>query len=162
MKPATNEISWLLALLDEAFDKKSWHGPTLRGATRRVTAEEAGWRPGPKRRSIADIVVHCAYWKYAVRRRLLGQKRGSFVLKGSNWFRLPETLFETDWHEYLTLLDDQHRLLREAVASFPPAKLGGYSTRPNSPFNTSALIRGIAAHDLYHAGQIQLLKRLVP
>ncbi|HMF10720.1 MAG TPA: hypothetical protein VKE94_00390, partial [Gemmataceae bacterium] len=60
----------LLFLLDQAFDKKAWHGPNLRGAIRRVSVAQAGWRPGPSRRSIADIVVHAAYWKYAVRRRL--------------------------------------------------------------------------------------------
>ena len=77
------QIALLLHLLDGGYDKKAWHGPNLRGAIRRLNALQADWRPGPGRRSIADITVHCAYWKYAARRRLVGGKRGSFALKGS-------------------------------------------------------------------------------
>ena len=82
-------IEFLLSLLDRAFHKHSWHGPNLKGSIRRVTAGEAAWRPGPGRKSIWEITLHAAYWKYAVRRRLLGEKRGSFALKGSNWFPMP-------------------------------------------------------------------------
>src|SRR5262245_66231960 len=63
------EIALLLHLVDEAYGKKAWHGPNLRGAIRRISAAVASWRPQLNRRSIADIVVHAAYWKYAVRRR---------------------------------------------------------------------------------------------
>src|SRR6516165_3268669 len=89
-------IFLLLRNLDQAYDQKAWHGPNLRGAIRRVDAAEASWHFHPKRHSIADIVVHCAYWKYAVRRRLRGGKRGSFALKGSNWFSLPAQLSEAE------------------------------------------------------------------
>jgi len=152
------EIALLLDLLDQAFDKKAWHGPNLRGAIRRVGASQAGWRPAPGRRSIADIVVHAAYWKYAVRRRLLGGKRGSFALKGSNWFGLPEPLTELAWCDHVALLCTEHRALRAAVAAFPAQQLHQPST--GSRFTNASLIQGIAAHDLYHAGQVQLLKRL--
>ncbi len=60
----------LLDLLDEAFDKKSWHGPNLRGSIRGVTAQQAAWRPGPDRHNIWELTLHAAYWKYVVRRRL--------------------------------------------------------------------------------------------
>src|SRR5262249_13566780 len=135
-----------------------WHGPNLRGAIRRLSAAEASWRPQPKRRSIADIVVHAAYWKYAVRRRLRGDKRGSFALKGSNWFELPSPLTEDQEREYIAILDARHRALRETVASFPAAQLRRPS--PGSRYTAAALICGVASHDVYHAGQIQILKRL--
>jgi uncharacterized damage-inducible protein DinB len=157
-KQSASEIALLLHLLDQAYDKKAWHGPNLRGAIRGLSAAEADRRPHPKRRSIADIVVHAAYWKYAVRRRLRGDKRGSFPLKGSNWFVLPAPLEKEDWRKYVALLEMQHRALRESVAEFPAEQL----TRPSrgSRFTALELIAGIASHDLYHAGQIQLLKRL--
>lgn len=79
----------LLELLDEAFEKRSWHGPNLRGVLRGVTAEQAAWRAAPGRHNIWELTVHAAYWKYAVRRRLLGEKRGSFALEGSNWIERP-------------------------------------------------------------------------
>jgi hypothetical protein len=153
-------IALLLRLLDQAFDKKSWHGPNLRGSLRGLTAAQAGWRPRPGRHNIADVVAHAAYWKYAVRRKLRGDDRGSFALKGSNWFTLPDPLTEADWRQLVALLAAEHRTLRAAVAAVDPARLG----RPIPPGRTAAvdLIQGIAAHDLYHAGQVQLLKRLQP
>ena len=102
-------------------------------------------------------MLHTAYWKYAVRRRLLGEKRGSFVLKGSNFFTRPEA-GGGSWEEDIVLLVNEHRALREAIASSPPGRL--YQKAAGSKVTNDFLIRGIAAHDLYHAGQIQLLKRL--
>jgi hypothetical protein len=136
----------LILLLDEAFVKQAWHGPNLRGSLRGVTAEQAAWRPAARRHNIWEIAVHCAYWKYAVRRRLSGEKRGSFPLKGSNWF-LREG--DGDWAADVRLLIEQHALLREAVLS---AALTPKNER---------LIRGAAMHDVYHAGQITYLKRLI-
>ena len=151
-------VKLLLAQMDQAYDKKAWHGPNLKGAIRRLSAEQAAWRPGPGRRSIAEIVMHAAYWKYAVRRRLRGDKRGSFTLKGSNWFVLPEPLSEKAWRNCLTILETEHRGLRETVAGFKPELLRVIT--PGSKYTPAFMIQGVANHDLYHAGQIQLLKRL--
>jgi uncharacterized damage-inducible protein DinB len=145
-------------MLDEAYERKAWHGPNLRGSVRGLTAEQAGWRPRAGRHCIADIIVHAAYWKYAVRRRLRGEKRGSFPLKGSNWFPIPEALTEHQWREYLALLEDEHRSLYTTVAELPDDLL--HATTPGSEVSNLTLIHGIANHDVYHTGQIQLLKRL--
>jgi hypothetical protein len=157
MKPSP-EITLLLQLLDQAYDHKSWHGPNLKGSLRRVTASEAAWRPGSSRHSIAEIEVHCDYWKYAAHRRLTGGKRGSFALKGSNWFALPDPLDEATWRGYLKLLDECHAMLRATVADLPASQLA--VVPPGSRVTNLALIQGMAAHDVYHAGQVQLLKRL--
>ncbi len=154
------EIRHLLVLLDESYDRKAWHGPNLKGSIRRLSAQQAAWRPQPDRHSIADNVVHCAYWKYAIRRRLRGEKRGSFALKGSNWFVLPSPLSESSWKELVGLLEDEHRSLRAAVASFPAERLDDFPE--GGKVRYMSLLQGIAMHDVYHAGQIQLLKRLRP
>src|SRR5947209_7635663 len=147
----------LLQMLDEGFDKKGWHGPNLRGSVRRVDPALAAWRPAPGRKSIWEIAVHAAYWKYAVRRRLLGEKRGSFPLRGSNWFVRPASEAD-DWTADLRMLDDCHRALLAAVRTLDPAALGRQSE--GSEYTGARLIAGVAAHDIYHAGQIQLLKKL--
>jgi hypothetical protein len=152
------EISLLLRIIDEAYEKKAWHGPNLRGSIRGLNAQSAAWRPGPSRHNIWEVVVHAAYRKYAVRRRMLGEKRGSFPLKGSNWFARPTALTEESWREDLTLLEDMHRKMRVAVADFSPKEL--QQIPRGSKVNNAALIYGIGLHDVYHAGQIQLLKRL--
>jgi hypothetical protein len=154
----SKELRVLLHLLDEAYEKKTWHGTNLKGSLRGLTAEEAAWRPSHARHNIWEIAVHCAYWKYTVRRRLLNEQRGSFPLKGSNWFKRPMPLTEAAWKEDLHLLDATHRSLRDAVEHFPPSKL--YAKSPNSKYPNIFAIYGVANHDIYHAGQIQLLKRL--
>ncbi len=142
----------LLANLDEAFDRKGWHGATLRGSLRGVTAEEALWRPEDARHNVWELALHCAYWKYTVRRRLTGERRGSFALKGSNWFASPAAADETSWRAALRILDGEHARLRSAIESLPKSAFG--------EMKKVRLMYGVAAHDLYHTGQIQLVKRL--
>jgi DinB superfamily len=142
----------LLDLLDEAFDKKSWHGPNLRGSIRGVSARQAAWRPGVDRHNIWELTLHAAYWKYVVRRRLAGEKRGSFVLPGSNFFARPvEPIGPTEagWKADIDMLVAEHRKLRAAVSRLTQLSRA-----------QAHMIRGVAAHDLYHAGQIRLLRRL--
>jgi hypothetical protein len=156
-KSVSAEIAQLLAILDQAYDKPSWHGTNLRGSLRRVSTEQAGWRPAPARHNIWEVALHAAYWKYAVARRFTGSARGSFPLEGSNWFRR-DGGSDADWRRDRALLDEMHRTLRAAVAGLAPSQLG--KTPPGSKVSNFAVISGAAAHDLYHAGQIQLLKRL--
>ncbi len=148
----------LLAFLDQAYDHRSWHGSNLRGSLRRVSAEQAAWRPAPDRHNMWEIAVHAAYWKYAVRRRLAGERRGSFPLKGSNWFRRGDDVREALWRSDLALLDEMHRSLRAVTATLSERALS--RTARGDGFTNRALVSGAAAHDLYHAGQIQLLKKL--
>ena len=159
-KAADREIGLLLHLLDEAFDRKAWHGPNLFGAVRRLPPEEAAWRPAPGRHSVQDLALHCAYWKYAVRRKLTGEKRGSFPRKGSNFFPRARAAALAAWKADLAILRAEHAKLRAAVAAFPPKRLR--SRAPGSRHSYLRLIAGAAAHDLYHAGQIRLLIRLRP
>jgi uncharacterized damage-inducible protein DinB len=149
----------LLFLIDSAYDHVSWHGTNLRGSIRGVTPKQAAWRPRANRHNIWELVVHAAYWKYAAWRRLTGSKRGSFPLDGSNWMTRPQQVSAKAWKADIQLLADTHRMLREAVVLLRPADL---TRKPKgSKVTTLALVTGVAAHDLYHAGQIQLIKRLM-
>ena len=141
---------FLLTLLDEAFDKLSWHGPNLRGAIRGVSAEEAAWRPQSRAHNIWELTLHAAYWKYVVRRKLTGEKRGGFPLPGSDFFARPVELSEAAWKNDIGILTGAHRDLRAAVSAMP----AGVSQR------MLHMIRGAASHDVYHAGQIRLLRKL--
>ena len=151
----------LLDFLDEAFDRKSWHGPNLWSSIRGVRAQEAAWRPGPGRHNIWELLLHAAYWKYVVRRKLAGDKRGGFVLQGSNFFPRPEVSSapsEAAWRNDIAILETEHINLCEAVANLR----GTHRLEQPTWEATIHLIRGAAAHDLYHAGQIRLLRRLCP
>jgi len=144
----------LLDVLEEGYWKKAWHGPNLKQAIKGVTAKEAAWRPAPGRHNIWELTLHAAYWKYDVRRILEGGKRGSFVLKGSNFFPRPEKGQETEaaWKADKEILENEHERLREAV------KNGVNRSRENK---VARLIYGVAFHDIYHAAQVRLLRRLM-
>jgi uncharacterized damage-inducible protein DinB len=157
------EIAQLLAVIDQAYNKTSWHGTNLRGSLRRVTLAQAAWRPATGRHNIWEIAVHAAYWKYAAARRFTGGSRGSFPLKGSNWFprpAVPRASLDQAWRADLDLLDEMHDALRAAVVRLSASELS--RTPPGKKVSNFALLSGVAAHDLYHAGQIQVLKRLCP
>jgi hypothetical protein len=144
----------VLAMLDEAYEKKTWHGPNLKQSIKGVTAKQAARRPGPGRHNIWEVMLHAAYWKYAVRRRIEGGKRGAFVLKGSNFFSRPEAgkLTEAAWSADKKLLEREHRALHATVAKVLRTARGAKFVNQ---------LYGVAFHDIYHAGQIRLLRRLM-
>ncbi|HXX01972.1 MAG TPA: DinB family protein [Candidatus Acidoferrales bacterium] len=143
----------LLRIVDEGYARKTWHGPNLRQSLRGVTAKQAAWRPGFGRHNIWELTLHAAYWKYAVRRRIEGGKRGLFALGGSNFFARPQKggLNEAAWRADKELLEKEHRALRAAIER-------AFRTGRAQRFMNQ--ICGIAFHDVYHAGQIRLLRRL--
>jgi len=154
------EIQQLLAILDQAYDRRSWHGTNLRGSIRGVSPRQAAWRPGRGRHNIWELVVHAAYWKYVAWRRLTSATRGSFPLEGSNWFARPQQAALPAWRADVALLEQMHRTLRAAVAELTLRDLDRKLAK--GKLTKRALVTGVAAHDFYHAGQIQLLKRLAP
>jgi hypothetical protein len=150
-------IDLLLDVIDQAFDRQSWHGPNLRGSIRGLTDRQARWRPQPERHNIWEHVLHAAYWKYTVRRRILGEKRGSFPLQGSNWIR-PRECTPSAWRRDIQLLIDTHKSMRASIAKLSPQQLP--KKIRGAKITYFFLVSGVAAHDVYHAGQIQLLRRL--
>jgi hypothetical protein len=147
-----NEL--IMKLLAEGYTRPAWHGPNLRQALKGVTAKQAAWRPAPGCHNIWELALHAAYWKYAVRRYLEGGKRGSFALKGSNFFARPEKgkNIESAWRADLALLEKEHRALEQSVRRC-------LKTKPSTKILRS--LYGAAFHDIYHAGQIRLLRRLM-
>jgi uncharacterized damage-inducible protein DinB len=154
-----SEIKLLLGTLDGAFGR-GWQGTTLSGALRGVTPRQALWRPTRGRHNVWELALHAAYWKYVVRRRIAGQTaRGAFPRAPSNWPDLPDAPTPAAWRADVRLLRRMHDELLQAVAALPPRKLGTRS--PSGKWTYAQMIFGVAAHDIYHTGQIQLIKRLL-
>ncbi len=166
------EVEWLVALLDEAFDVSAWHGPNLMAAVHRVDASRAAWRPTPTRHCIWEVALHCAYWKRRVRRRLVAagasEGAGRFppgsrapASRGGSardWPALPESRDAAAWQADVALLRAEHRRLREVVGALGAEALHAPAAGHRRP--AIEHIRGIALHDIYHAGQIRLLRRM--
>ena len=154
----THETLSATLLLDEGFDKAAWHGPNLLGTLRGLSVPELLYRPRKDGHNAWELALHCAYWKYAVRNRLLAGKRNTFPLGGSNFFRRDKGATLADWKADLALLRVQHKALQATVLSLDPRSYG--DRVPGTRHTVRRMVLGIAAHDIYHAGQISLLKRM--
>ncbi len=153
-------IRLLLEVLDEAFLAKGWQGATLSGSVRGLTPRQALWRPNgdPARHNIWELVLHTAFWKHAVRERVEGRGRTAFGRSPRNYPRVPPRPDAKAWKADVALMKRQHELLRRTVARLSPARLGAQVGA--SRWSVAEQVFGVAAHDLYHTGQIQLLKAL--
>ena len=152
-------IGLLVDVVEQAFRAPSWHGTPLSGSFRGLTSAAARWRPKPGRHSIWEIVLHTAYWKCMVRRRLLRDPAITFPRSPSNWPAVPERPTSSAWRDDRALLAREHALLVRTVAAFDSRLLARRGWR--SKWRNVEHIYGIASHDLYHCGQIQLIKRLI-
>lgn len=103
--------------------------------------------------------MHVAYWKYAVRKRLNGGKKGSFPRAPANWPHVPALKKDRAWLGDIALLTAEHERLLAVIAAVPMARYG-IALPGGKGWTVGELIVGIAQHDAYHTGQIQMLKRL--
>lgn len=142
-----------------APNQRLWYGgASLFGTLRGVDAEQAAWRAEGHDHSLWQLSLHCAYARYNVRRSFAGmQERGGFPRKGGYWAELPEMVNEQTWKEDIALLKNEQMLLVEAVKAFDPARLDEQAI-PSARYVD--LLWGVVMHDLYHVGEMQVLKRL--
>jgi len=138
-------------ILREGYGDGAWHGPDLKAALADVTETTAFWRAGPERHNIAEIALHHAYCARNVRAKLTGIDPAPFVLEGDDWFPLngPSVL---PWAAIRDLVAREQDGLMTDLSGELAAAL------PES--EQFDLVLGITCHAVYHAGQIQLIKRL--
>lgn len=152
-------IASALELLNPPKGFQPWHGgPTLMGCLRGVGAKEAAWQPAPGRHSIWELALHIAYWNYSVCRYLNPQIEKGFGRSPANWVEVTEPS-ESAWKKDKAFIKQWHDVLVEQINAFPPKRLDEVS-ETKKEWTYAQLIEGVAAHDTYHIGQIQLMKRL--
>jgi hypothetical protein len=142
-------------VLSEAYGPGAWHGADLKAALAGVTPALAFWRPAAGRHNIAEIALHHAYCARAVRAQMSGVPAEPFVREGDDWFDLPDEQALT-WEEVQATVDREQRRLAALVADIDSAT----AQSPLADAERFNLALGITCHAIYHAGQIQLIKRL--
>lgn len=149
------ETPTLARVLNEGYGPGAWHGPDLKAALADVSPEMAFWRPAPGRHNIAEIAIHHAYYAHSVWGRLTGTTPEPFVLEGDDWFELsdPSTLA---WPAILTVVDTQQGRLAALIDDIGAGRVKS----PLPDAERFDLVLGISCHAIYHAGQVQLVKRL--
>jgi len=143
-----------LELLDRAYRAKAWHGPALLETLEGVTAAMAAKRVVNGAHTIWELVDHLGSWNAIVAERLAG--RAPQVTPDLNFPTTPAPT-PAAWKKSLARLAASQRKFRAAVAKFPEAQLG--RIRPGTKTSWNVLIHGQMQHQLYHAGQIAMLRR---
>lgn len=144
------EVATTLSLpriLDEGYGPGAWHGPDLKAALTEVSPEQAFRRPAPGRHNIAEIALHHAYCVRSVRSQLTGRPAEPFVLDGEDWFEL-EVEGPLSWPGIQSAIEAEQQKVAAAVAALPEDS------------EHAALVLGLTCHAVYHAGQVQLIRRL--
>jgi len=152
--PASSDAN-LPRILQEGYGPGAWHGSDLKAALADVSPELAFWRPAPGRHSIAEIALHHASCARAVRSQLSGRPAEPFVMEGEDWFAL-EAGGGLGWAEVQAAVEAEQGRLTSLVADLG----AGRTPSPLSAEERFGLVLGVACHAIYHAGQVQLLKRL--
>lgn len=153
-----SETARIADQLRRAFEGDAWHGDSLLEILDGVTAAQAAARPISNAHSIWELVLHIAAWDGACRRRM----RGEVVeLAGAQNFPPVTDSSDAAWRKTLKHVTDIHADLVHAVAAFPEARLKEkVPGKDPDYYNFYYMFHGLAQHELYHAGQIALLKKM--
>jgi uncharacterized damage-inducible protein DinB len=149
------EIARLEEQLRLALEGEAWHGPSVLEALAGVSAEQASSHPIPGAHSIWELVLHIGSAYDLVLRRLAGD--GRQLTPEEDWPSCPPVTLE-NWEQAVEALRRLNRQLREAVRAFPAERLDE-PLAPGVPHTAYTQFIGVTQHNLYHAGQISLLKR---
>jgi DinB family protein len=142
-------------ILEEGYGPGAWHGADLKAALADVTPEAAFWRPAKGRHNIAEIALHHAYTARSVRGQLSGTAPEPFVLEGEDWFALSAAK-PLDWTKVQAALEAEQARVTSVLADIAKGRVKS----PLGDVERFDLVLGLACHAVYHAGQVQLLKRL--
>jgi len=140
-----------------SFEGEAWHGPSVQEALDGVTAKMAAAKPIANVHTIWELVLHLAGTYGVVLRRMRGD--GRQLSPEEDWPPVPEPT-EENWRRDCDHLRSVNRQIRDAVAAFPDERLD-LRLVDESPYSAFTQFIGLTQHDLYHAGQIVILKRLV-
>lgn len=140
--------------LHRAYAGGAWHGPALRELLRGVSARQAAARPLRGAHTIWELVLHIAAWKGAVLRRMQG--KGTQLSPAQNFPRMPAAT-AANWKRTLDALRTAQHDLHRAVSALPDSRLK--QRVPGKRYSLYFMLHGLVQHDLYHAGQIALLKK---
>ena len=152
-----SETTRIADQLSRAFDGEAWHGDSLVEILQGVTAARAAARPIAGAHTIWELVLHVAAWDEAVLRRLGG---AAVELSDAENFPPVKDTSEGAWRAALARVRRGHEQLVAAVASLPDSRLDDMVPgKEGAHYTFYYMIHGVVQHELYHAGQIALLKK---
>src|ERR1700722_82353 len=153
MTSRSSEPALIADQLRRAFDGDAWHGPALLELLQDMDAATAAAKPLPDVHSIWELVMHIAVWDDAASRRLAGER---WQPEGTANFPVVPKPTEAAWRKAVAHAKRAHDVLVKTVAALPDSRLR--ERVPGKKYDFYHLLHGVAQHELYHAGQIAVLK----
>jgi uncharacterized damage-inducible protein DinB len=150
----SREIERIHSMFRSSFSGDAWHGDSVMKIVDEITAEQAAAYPIPGAHSIWELVQHMAVWEDVVRRRLGGET--VLPTPEEDWPAVRST-DAAAWKKVVETLKSNHAALERMVAEMMDDRLD--EIIPAQNYNAYVMLHGIIQHDLYHAGQIALLKK---
>jgi uncharacterized damage-inducible protein DinB len=151
-----SEVQRILDQLERACEGNAWHGPSVRQLLNGVSARQAAAKSVPAGHSIWEIVLHMAAWQDVARRRLAREVIVDLPPQ-LDWPPIPDTS-ETAWRQALESFTQSKQQLHEAISQLDDHRLS--DPVPGKDYSVYVLLHGVIQHNLYHAGQIAVLKKL--
>ena len=153
-----SETARLADQIRRAFEGEAWHGDSLLELLKGVNAATAAAKPIKNAHSIWELILHIAAWDDIVRQRTGG--KATMPTDEQNFPPVKDTS-EAAWNKALEETKRTHNELVKAVAAFPDSRLQEQVPgKTQNYYNFFYMFSGIVQHELYHAGQIALLKKL--
>ena len=155
---SASEVDRIRDQFRRAFDGEAWHGPSVLTILNGVTALQAAAHPIPGAHSIWELTMHIEAWERACLRRLNGDP--AQLTDEEDWQPINDTS-DAAWESTKQQLVDTHRELLDAIAHVAESRLNEpIITNSTAPFSSVYVtLHGGVQHDLYHAGQIAILKK---
>jgi len=151
------ETARLADQIRRAFEGDAWHGDSLLELLQGVDAKTAAAHPIKAAHSIWELLLHIAAWDGAALARIGGT---AIELTDKQNFPPVQDASEPAWRKAIEHAKQTHDDLVKAVAAFPDSRLNEQVPgKKESYYNFFYLFAGIVQHELYHAGQIALLKK---
>jgi uncharacterized damage-inducible protein DinB len=152
-----SEIKRIKSQLRRAFEGEAWHGPSVMELLKDVTAEQAAAHPIEGAHSIWELALHIATWERFVQRRIT--EATALDPTDEENFPIVQNTSADAWRATVEQIKLAHGELLETVAGLEESILS--EIVPGKPYSVYFMLHGVIQHDLYHAGQIALLKKAV-
>lgn len=149
-----NQIDFIVDQLQRSFAGEAWHGPSIQEILAGVTVQQALSKPVDDAHNIWELVMHVGVWMSAARRRLAGDP--AKLTPEQDWPPIGEGS-DNAWQHTLSALRQEHDQLQAAIRNLPESSLE--NRVPGKKDSIMFLLHGVIQHNLYHAGQIAILKK---
>jgi len=151
-----NPLEHIADQFTRTYAGETWHGDPIKRILQDIDPQQAFRKPSQNVHSLWEIILHIIAWEKVVLKSLQGAAY-TMLHDEDDWPLAKEPSSEA-WQATLKVLEETTETLRTLIAAFPETKL--HEQVPGQNFTFYMALHGVIHHNLYHAGQIAILKKM--